>query len=220
MIAGQVAESELPNLEINDSCDKAMGFMDEFKLTHYPVVDGALFIGLIYEEDIFELGDWSQSISASKIRLPHLFVSSNEHFLAAVHKMELSKISCLPVVGDKDLFLGVITRNRMVDIFGKSSIVQDAGGVIEIEMSPNDYYLTEITRIVENTGLKILGTYIRSNKEDNKIVLTIKLNKQEVETVISSLDRFGYNVLASYQARTENDDMQNRFDNLMNYLNL
>ena len=108
----------------------------------------------------------------------------------------------------------------MVSVFGNSSIVQDQGGVIEIEMASIDYYLTEITRIVENTGMKILGTYIRNNPDANKIVLTIKLNKQEVESVISALDRFGYTVLASYQAKSEDSDMQSRYDNLMNFLNI
>lgn len=220
MTAGQVSESELPYLEITDSCDKAMGFMDEFKLTHFPVVNDSQFVGLIYEEDIYEIDDWSQSIANSKVRLPDVSISTFQHFLSAVNKMQVSKISCLPVVDANGLFQGVITRNRIVEVFGNASIVQDSGGVIEVEMAVNDYYLTEITRIVENTGLKILGTYIRTNLDNNKIVLTIKLNKQEVETVISSLDRFGYNVLASYQAKSENDDMKNRYDNLMNFLNL
>lgn len=220
MTAGQVAETELPFLELTDSCDKAMRFMDEFKLTHFPVLNGAKFEGLIYEEDIYELDDWSQSISESKVRLPNIQVLETDHFLSCVNKMRMSKISCLPVVDSNGMFCGVISRDRIVDVFGNASIVQDAGGVIEIEMAQNDYYLTEITRIVENTGLKILGTYIRTSKEGNKLVLTIKLNKQDVEAVISSLDRFGYNVLASYQAKSQNDDMQNRYDNLMNFLNL
>ena len=220
MTAGELAELELPYLETKDTCDKAMGFMDEFKLRHYPVIDEAKFVGLIYEEDIYEYDDWSKSIADSKLRLPNVSVFTDEHFLSAVNKIQLSNLSCLPVTDSKGLFHGVITRDRVVNVFGSSSIVQDAGGVIEIEMAPNDYYLTEITRIVENTGLKILGTYIRTSPDDNKIVLTLKLNKQEVESVLNSLDRFGYNVVASYLLKSENSNLQNRYDNLMNYLNI
>lgn len=220
MTAGQLVDLELPYLETVDTLDKAIGFMDEFKLSHYPVINGALFIGLIYEEDAYELDDWSKTIAQSKIRLPEISIGVNEHFLTAVNKIEISKLSCLPVVDEQNAFMGLLTRDRVVNVFGNSSIVQDQGGVIEIEMATIDYYLTEITRIVENTGMKILGTYIRSNPDANKIVLTIKLNKPEVETVISALDRFGYNVLASYQSKSENSDMQNRYDNLMNFLNI
>ncbi|MFT4752905.1 MAG: acetoin utilization protein AcuB [Salibacteraceae bacterium] len=220
MTAGELAELELPYLETVDSCDKAMGFMDEFKLSHYPVVNEGVFEGLVYESDIYELDDWSVSLTNSKLRLPAISITHTAHFLTVVNKLEISKLSCLPVVGSNNSFKGVITRNRIVAVFGESSIVSEAGGVIEIELLPSDYYLTDITRIIENTGQKILGTYIRNNPEDTKIVLTVKLNKPEVEAVLSSLDRFGYTVLASYQSKSENDDMQNRYDNLMNFLNI
>jgi hypothetical protein len=160
------------------------------------------------------------SLTNSKLRVPAISITHTAHFLTVVNKLEISKLSCLPVVGSNNSFKGVITRNRIVAVFGESSIVSEAGGVIEIELLPSDYYLTDITRIIENTGQKILGTYIRNNPEDTKIVLTVKLNKPEVEAVLSSLDRFGYTVLASYQSKSENDDMQNRYDNLMNFLNI
>jgi CBS domain-containing protein len=220
MTAGQFAQLELPYLETLDTCDKAMGFMDEFKLSHYPVVNGSLFHGLIYEEDIYETDDWSQTISASKIRTPDVSILTTEHFLSVVNKLQLSNLSCVAVVDSNKHFQGIITRNRVVDVFGEAAIVQETGSVIELEMSSSDYYLTEISRIVESTGVKILGTYIRSNTEVNKIILTIKLNKQEVEDVLAALERFGYNVLASYHLKYEDDSMHERYDNLMNLLNL
>lgn len=220
MTAGEIADVELPYLEMEDSCEKAMAFLDEFKLSHYPVVNGSVFIGLIYEEDLFEVADLSKTIAESKIRLPEISINQTQHFLSVVHKVFVSKTSVMPVVDEKNNIIGLITRDRIVNVFGNSSIVQEKGGVIEIEMATNDYYLTEITRIVENTGLKILGTFIRSNTEDNKIVLTLKLNNREVEEALSALDRFGYNVLASYQLKSENTLLQDRYDNLMNLLNL
>jgi len=220
MTASEVADIELPYLETVDTCEKAMGFMDEFKLSHYPVVNGSVFVGLVYEEDIFELSDWGQTLAQSKLRLPSVCILESEHFLSVVHKVQTSKLSCIPVVDDKNQYKGLITRERIVNVFGSASIVQDVGSVIEIDLAPNDYYLTEITRIVESTGVKILGTYIRTIADNNKIVLTIKLNKQEVEGVLSALDRFGYNVFASYQLKSERKHIQDRYDHLMYLLNL
>ena len=89
----------------------------------------------------------------------------------------------------------------------------------EIKLVANDYYLTEITQIIENTNAKILGTYIRTIA-DNTIVLTIKLNKQEVEEALSALDRYGYQVYASYHLKSKDTSRQDRYDNLMHILNL
>ncbi|UTW65056.1 CBS domain-containing protein [bacterium SCSIO 12643] len=220
MTASEVADIELPYLETVDTCDKAMGFMDEFKLSHYPVVNGSVFVGLVYEEDIFELSDWGQTLAQSKLRLPSVSIQESEHFLSVVRKVQTSKLSCIPVIDEKNQYKGLITRERIVNVFGSASIVQDVGSVIEIELAPNDYYLTEITRIVESTGVKILGTYIRTLEDNNKIVLTIKLNKQEVEGVLSALDRYGYTVFASYQLKSERKHIQDRYDHLMYLLNL
>ncbi len=220
MKLGDLADNQLPELEILDSCDKAMGFMDEFKLSHYPVINGSLFVGLIYEEDVYEFEDWSQTISQCKIRLPNVSVNENEHFLTAVQKMTASGLSVIPVVDEKNFYRGMITNDMIVQVFGNSSIVQDIGGVIEIEIAPQDYYLTEITRIIESTGTKILGSYIRNIPDDHKIVVTLKLNTQEVEEVLSALDRFGYVVFASYNLKSEDSLRKDRYDNLMQYLNI
>lgn len=219
MTAGELADIEFPLLEQVDSCDQAVSFMDEFKLSHYPVINGNLFIGLIYEEDLFELEDWSKTIVQSKIRLPKVSVDETDHFLSVVQKMHEAKISVVPVVDKRGNYKGVITNSRVVQVFGGASIVQDIGSVIELELAANDYYLTEISRIIENSNIKILGTYIR-NIADNKIVLTIKLNKQEIEGVLSSLDRFGYRVFASYYLKNNASVNQDRYDNLIHILNL
>ena len=218
MTAGELADVELPVLELVDTCDKAMSFMDEYKLSHFPVVNGNVLVGLVYEEDLFEFDDWSQTIAQSKTRLPNVSVNEHSHFLSVVRKLYTSKLSVIPVVDSKNFYKGVITNDRVVQVFGSASIVQDIGSVIEIELAPNDYYLTEISRIVEGTNVKILGSYIR-NIGENKMVLTLKLNKQEVEEALSALDRFGYTVYASYYLKSEDSVSQERFDNLMRILN-
>lgn len=219
MTAGEFSEIEIPILEQVDTCDQAMSFMDEYKLSHYPVVNGSVFVGLVYEDDIFELSDWSQTIAQSKIRLPKVSVNENDHFLSVVQLLQESKLSVIPVVDSRGFYKGMITTTRLVQVFGSASIVQDIGSVIELELAATDYYLTEITRIIEGTNVKILGTYIR-NIADNKIVLTIKLNKQEVEEALNALDRFGYKVYASYNLKSESTTTQDRYENLMHILNL
>ena len=219
MTAGEVADVEIPILDISDTCDKAMSFMDECKLSHYPVVSENLFVGLVYEEDLFEFDDWSQSLSESKVRLPKISVNENSHFLSVVKLLNSSKISVVPVTDEKDIYKGVITNTQVVRVFGDSSIVSDLGGVIEIEMVPSDYSMQEISRVIESTNVKILGSYVRS-VEENKLVVTLKLNKEEVELTINTLHRFGYKLYASYNLRSEKNVDHDRYENLMHILNL
>lgn len=219
MTANEIVQDEFQILELDGTCDQAMNYMDDCKLNHYPVLEGGIYKGLISEDDIFQVEDWSLTIQESSLRPIMVSVEEEEHFLVVVQKLQLSKLTCLPVVDSRGLYKGLITRSRIVDVFGSASLVQDLGSVIEIELAPRDYYLAEIARIVENTGVKILGTYIRT-VDENKIILTLKLNKQDAEEALSALDRYNYKISASYFLKSDNSTNQDRFDNLMHILNL
>ena len=101
----------------------------------------------------------------------------------------------------------------------KSATIQSAGGVIVLEMNKNDYSLTEIASIVESNNTKILSSYIISKPDSTDIEVTIKLNKQDITTIIKDFERREYHVSASYK-EVENDvDFLERYVSLMRFLN-
>lgn len=220
MVAAEIVNTQWPVLEIVDGIEKALGFMEEYKVSHYPVVNGALLVGVVFEDDLYEISDWSLTLAQSKVRIVPVSVNENSHFLTVVNVIKDGKLSCIPVANEKNVYQGVISRWDIVDVFGDSSIVSDLGGVVEIKLTPVDYYLAEISKIIESTGVKILGTYIRTDSQNNLLYLTVKLNKQEIEDVLAALDRFGYTVSASYQRKFDQSNLKDRFDNLMYMLNL
>lgn len=220
MTAAEITIQDLPLLSCDDSLQLAIDYMDDLKLTHYPVVQNGKFKGMVYEDAVYDAENWLLSIGESKIRLPEIAVSATDHFLQVVNKFIESKISCLAIVDQKNNFIGAITRDCIVEVFGNSSIVQDSGSVIEILLARNDYYLTEITRVIESSGVKVLGTYLKNAEDDNQIILTLKLNQRKVDETLSSLDRFGYKVKASYELLRDETGLQDRFDNLMHFLNI
>jgi predicted transcriptional regulator len=220
MTAADIALKDLPLLSCDDSLQLAIDYMDALKLTHYPVVEEGKFMGLIYEDAIYNADNWLLSIREAKLRLPEVAVITNDHFLQVVNKFIESNVSCIAIIDPKGHFAGAITRDSIVDVFGNSSIVQDRGSELEILLARNDYYLTEITRVIESTGVKILGTYLRNAENTNQIILTVKLNERSIEETLSALDRFGYTVSASYELLRDQGGMQDRYDNLMHFLNI
>jgi len=65
-----------------------------------------------------------------------------------------------------------------------------------------------------------LSTYITSPRDTEVIRLTIKLNIQNPERIISSFNRYNYIVKAHYQEADYIDTLQERYDALMSYLNV
>jgi len=92
--------------------------------------------------------------------------------------------------------------------------------VIIIELNNNDYSLQEIAQIIESNDAKVLGLYVRTFPDSTKIEITIKLNKIDIRPVLQTLYRYKYGVTASFTEEEDDDVLKERFDSLMNYLNI
>jgi len=79
--------------------------------------------------------------------------------------------------------------------------------------------MSEIARIIEESNAKILSSYITSVPDSTKMELTIKVNKNEIDGIISDFERFEYKIMASYQESGSQEDMMQRYESLMRYLN-
>jgi hypothetical protein len=59
-----------------------------------------------------------------------------------------------------------------------------------------------------------------SNADTTKLEVTLKINQIELDRIIRTFERYDYVIKASFQKSSLDDDIQNRFDSLMHYLNL
>ncbi|MFT7344616.1 MAG: acetoin utilization protein AcuB, partial [Lentimonas sp.] len=53
-----------------------------------------------------------------------------------------------------------------------------------------------------------------------KTEVTLKINQVELESIIRTFERYDYTIKASFQKGKFDDDLQFKFDALMNYLKL
>ena len=107
-----------------------------------------------------------------------------------------------------------------METIAEMPVVKTPGAIIVLEMSMSDYSLFEISRIVEEDNAKILGSFITRFPDSTKMELTIKLNVENVQSIMSSLERFKYTITASYNKKLVNDNLNDRYDQLMKYLNM
>ena len=59
-----------------------------------------------------------------------------------------------------------------------------------------------------------------SSTDSTKIEVTLKIAEVDLSRIIRSFERYDMVVKASFQRSTDQDDMQFRYDALMNYLNI
>ena len=79
---------------------------------------------------------------------------------------------------------------------------------------------TEISRIVESNDAQILNCFISSHKDLNQIEVTLKINKIDLEDISHSLERDEYVIKATFHQSSRKEDLQQRYESLMHYLNM
>ena len=220
MLAKELLVEDVPFLTPEDTLQKVSAWMDEFKFVDLPVVVENKFCGFIDESTIFEIDNWDDTIQKHKSLLKDFCVAPDEHIFDVVNKINLNKLSMIAIVDENKDFLGTTTREHIFRVIADMSLISDIGAILELDMNSNDYSMSQISQIIESNNAKILGSFVTSQPDSKKIKVTLKINKTDINAILSTFDRYDYTVLASYNQNDAQDNYRNRYNHLMNYLNL
>ncbi len=218
MIAKKLISKEIQTLTLETTGGEALSIMQEFHLSHLAVVEDNKLLGIISEEDIWNMYDEGNKIKSICDKIEMFCMPLGRDVFEIVKYMDEHKLTLLPIMGDGKYF-GAITQQSVIEALASIVAVQESGGVIILEMNKKDYSMSEISQIVESNNLKILSAYVTDVDEKNNIKLTLKLNKIDIAAVIQTFERYKYNVAASYNYSENTDNLSDRFDSLMRYLN-
>ena len=207
-------------LKTGDTASFALGVMEEFNVSHLPVVDGLIFQGIITDTDIYNFNKLDDAIGDHKASLRQVCVTENQHIFDAITLFSSQLLSLLPVVAENNRYLGIITQKTLVQHIARIFAIDNPGGVIILEINEKDYDLTEIARIVTSNDAKVLSLALTSFPDSTKLEVTLKVNKMEIEAILQTFNRFNYSVKASFSEASNYESLKERFDSLMNYLNV
>lgn len=220
MTARDVITDEIPPLIHTDSGEKALRWMEEFKVSHLPVLKNGNFVGLISETEILDRKDLDRTLDVLFDHLPRPYVADTVHVFEVLSKMAEHRISVLPVLDAQENYVGCTSVHQLMCLIANTGSIKEIGGIIVLEMNQIDYSMAKIAQIVESNNARILSSYIMSTPDSTKLEVTLKINEMELGRIIRSFERYDIIVKATYQRSSVEDDMQFRYDALMNYLNM
>jgi predicted transcriptional regulator len=220
MIAKDVASDEILPLKASDSCTYALNAMDENRVSHLPVVNDRELIGVISEFDIINHTDLDDIVGNVKFSLPHAFISEYQHIFDVMKMITEMKLTLLPVVDQRNQYLGVITLPNLVKHITMNMSVLNPGGLIILEVAENNYSMAEIAQIVESNDARIIGAFFTTRPDSTLIDLTLKINDIDLNPVIQTFERYNYTIKATFAEKDDLDDLKERYDALMNYLSI
>ncbi|MDQ3047491.1 MAG: CBS domain-containing protein [Bacteroidota bacterium] len=220
MLAKDLITDEIPPLKTNDTGLMAINWMDEFKVSHLPIVSNNEYLGLISDTDILDLNITDNELGSCKISLIRPFVFAHQHVYEVIKMVSAMKLTVLPVLDENNQYSGLIPVTSLLQQFSLLAATREPGGIIVLEMNLHDYSLTQIAQIVEGNDAKILSLYVNHITDSTQVEVTLKLNKEDLSGILQTFYRYNYTVKASFHQSEFSDDLKNRFDSFMNYINI
>jgi len=222
MLAEDLLNEMIPPLKGTDSLGKAARWLDEFRVGQLPVLAERQYRGLVTEADLADFEDPDTLLSELTLGFRETVVRPDQHFFRVVELAIENKLQLVPVVGDDDAYMGVVTVADALAAFGPQTSAPGQGGIIVLSMAERDYSLSQISRYVEENNAKVVNAYVMPDEQDPyRIRLTLKLNTDNLARIVATFERFGYFVAAQFSGAGEvNEDEQERYDGLLRYLSV
>jgi len=190
-----------------DSGARALRLMNEYHLTQLPMVLENKYLALVEEDDILDLEDPDTLLENMEYNGNKPAIPEQAHFYEALKLFYDQKLSALPVISKENEYLGILTR--------------EPGGILSLEVEPRDYSLSEIARIAESNDVILLSVNTVTNPNTGRLEVLLKTNRQELQSLVATFERFKYYVIKyTITAEEEEDTLKKNYDLLMNYISI
>jgi CBS domain-containing protein len=218
MLVKDFITKDYPVLKSFDTAEYGLSLMDELKVEHLPVVVDDGYQCLLSDKDLQAMRA-EDTIGEPVMFAPSISEAGYLHEIVA--RLARYHLSLLPVVSSEGKYLGVITRNRMIEELANLCNADAPGSVIVLEMLPQDYALSDIARITEANHAHVLNLLSTTDKNTGRMTLILKIDLEDATPVIRSFERFNYTVLYHFRREGIVDEVfQQRMDEFIYYMTM
>jgi acetoin utilization protein AcuB len=220
MLTRELSSQSLPYLQLRDKVHQALQLMNENHVTHLPIVEAEKYMGIMSEEDLLQADNDHAEIKSLQQSFGNASVKGEDHFLKAVQVAVENGLSVVPVVNGENEITGAVTYADLLKHASEFMSLNEPGGLIVLEMEGKQYSFNEISRLVESNDAQITQLNTSNDPETGLMEVTIRVNKPEVSDIVSTFQRYEYNVKYFFGEELYTNELKSNYDNLMNYLKI
>ena len=169
MTAIELISKDIPTLKTSDTGQAALDLMDTYRVSHLPVVNNIYFLGLISDNDIYNLNKLDEAIGNHKLSLFSPFIFSDQHFYEVIALMTKLKLTIIPVLQRDNKYIGAICAAPLV--IGKMGFLEGRQATCYPSVESNLFgatYRNDLDVIVD-------GNFITSKGPGTAMVFALKL---------------------------------------------
>lgn len=220
MLIHEVIHNALEPLHTQDTVKTALSTLHLHAATRYPVADGTQLIGMISLDELLQAPAEEKQLAELDLDKA-ISLNPEQHILEAVRLFSALELRIIPVTNDEGQLVGLIEKEKVQDALYTIFNLDNPGSVIIIEIHPYDYTLTEIVRLIETEGARIMGIGSQLPTNDHQYYrVSVKLDVTDSSAVSAALQRFGYVVTSEFSSATLESDISERADELIRYLDI
>lgn len=219
MIANELISHTVSPLRTSDLGEEAITMMNIFHVKHLPIVNNEQLLGVISEEEILR-NNLEEAIGSYPLSMRRPYAKIEDHMFEVMSVMAENNLSVVPVIDNEGNYKGLITQDDLIQFYAKSFSFSEKGSIIVIKTNKRDYSLAELSRIIEMENASILTSFLTSNPDTSEILVTLKLNIQDIQHVLAALERYEYTIKATFSEVEYMDTLKERYDSLMHFLNV
>lgn len=198
--------------------DIKTAFDNNEKIQCIPLVDETgVLIGNINRSQFNHVD--SESFVLSEV-VNNLYLFDYNHILEALRELMRSGMEELPVVDDNGFYVGVCHLNDVEHHFQQTMGLLEAGSMLVLQTTVQNYSLVDVAKIVESNQARVLSLYLSTHPDSNQLEITLTLNVSDINDIISTFNRFDYQVNYSSSSSVHDDFLKERYDSLMHFLEI
>jgi len=221
MLVKEILNTDISPLKLTDTVSTALMKIELLHTNKFCVVnnDGKV-VGMASLGKLIEVVDENALLDEIELDEP-LTVPQDQHLFEASRMMLAKELFLIPVV-DKELhFQGMVKKRDLLSALGDAFNLSSYGSVIAVEIEQADFTLADLVRIIEMEGAKILGVAVQQPRAENPSYrVSFKLNLEDSSAISSSLRRFGYTIISEANSEALDNNLSDRADELIRYLDI
>lgn len=218
MLITDIISKDFAPANVKTTVEKALRTVDGYRLSHIPVFEGLTFIGNIAEAHLTER-PLEEKLAESKTFLDYFFLTENSSIFDAVNEFYTHDANVIPVLDNQENYLGIVVIEDVMAMLSKLPLLSEPSAMVTVKIPTKQYAMSEVTKIIESNNGRIFGSFISGFVEDMTEV-TIKFNAESLSSVIETFERFGYLVKHKFFDDDRQELLNDRYDQLMKYLDV
>ena len=188
-------------------------------LSHYPVVDGGIFHGMLRCEDLDD-ADANNPVSAERHLLENIYVTDNIRDWTQLFSTFLSnETNVLPVIDRDRHYRGIYLLEDLLEELSEIKAFATQGTVIRIGKNAGDFRFSQVTQIVEATGGRLLGVLL-VDETPTDLVADVKIQTGDINEVLQTFRRYDYTVLSQHPEDKHLQELRENAGYLEKYLRM